>query len=315
MTDINKTIIELIRQNKGMKEISSILNISEKQLYIRIKQIINYGYQILPSYSYDSDIYYKIFNKQVSTKESELSIKMNDSSKQFRCLVISDQHIGNIASNMEFLNIIYEYAAKNGINVILSCGDMLEGTHSSDRKNIRDIYEQIETFIKQYPYDKNIMNFGILGNHDYHFIHFDGIDIRKRIMSARYDIVLFGYGNGLLKIKNDFILLTHNLSVTKNKTFEKAPKITLSGHGHMMKSKFYDDLILCIPTLSNVSPDKTKEVIPGFVDMTIQLNKGKFEYLEAHHMIIAPKVYEASQTRCRVKSLTNEKIDNNKGKN
>ena len=60
MTDINKRIIELIKQNKSMKEICFLLGMSEKQLYIRIKQIIKYGYQLIPSYSYNSDIYYKI---------------------------------------------------------------------------------------------------------------------------------------------------------------------------------------------------------------------------------------------------------------
>ena len=46
MTEVNKEIIRLINENKNMKEISQILNISLKQLYVRIKQIIEYGYVI-----------------------------------------------------------------------------------------------------------------------------------------------------------------------------------------------------------------------------------------------------------------------------
>ena len=53
MTDINKKVIELIGQNRSIKEIANILNISERQLYVRIKQIIKYGYRcvIFPIFS------------------------------------------------------------------------------------------------------------------------------------------------------------------------------------------------------------------------------------------------------------------------
>lgn len=191
------------------------------------------------------------------------------------------------------------------------CGDMLEGIHSTAKTTTNDIYKQISEFIKKYPYDRNIKTYGILGNHEYHFLHYDGLDVLKTIMDARYDIVLLGYGDGFINIKNDSLLLHHNLSIIKNKEIKNIPKIILDGHGHMMKSKFYDQLILRVPSISSVSSDKNKEVIPGFIDMTIQLEKGYFEFLEAHHMIITPKIYEASETKCRIKNINNSF---NKGK-
>ena len=303
MTDTNKIVLQLIQENKSLKEICGILNISEKQLYIRIKQLINYGYQLVPTYCYNADIYYKLEKGIYVTKPNELNIKMTNSDKKFRCIFISDLHNGNISSNLDLAKIVYEYASKNDIRNIFICGDFLEGIHSSDKKSIVDIYTQLETFIKKYPYDKNINNYGIFGNHDYHSMHYDGLDISKRIGIARYDIVPIGYGSGLIKIKNDNFLIKHELSMTKNPKFLEDPKVIILGHGHMMKTKVYEKLYIGAPSLSYVSPDKTKQIIPGFIDMTFHLEKGKFEFVEVHHMIITPKVYEASVSRCRIKHI------------
>ena len=210
--------------------------------------------------------------------------------------------------------MVYEYASKNNISTIFSCGDMLEEIHSCDDKKIKDIYEQVEELITKYPYDKNINNFGILGNHEYHFLYYDNIDILKRINDSRYDIVLIGYGDGLIKIKNDSILLHHDLSIINNRDIETDSKIVLLGHGHMMKSKFYDKLHLCIPPISYVFPDKNKDIIPGFIDMTLSIEKNNFSYLEAHHMIITFKIYEASQTRYKIKSMNKDSNNNYKEK-
>lgn len=303
MTDINKSIIELIEQNKSIKEISSILGISEKQFFVRLKQIINYGYQIVPSYSYDSSIHYKIVRDNYIKENNTIKIEMPSSIKKFRCIVISDTHIGNFDSDINLFKRVYEYASKNNINTILNCGDILEGVHTSDSKKIKNIYSQVETFIKKYPYDKNINNFIIFGNHDYHSLHYDGLDISKRIENSRYDIIPIGYGKGIVKLKEDRLLLEHKLSVVEDQDIGSDCKLCLVGHGHMMKSKFYDKLFICIPTLSYVSPDKTKEVIPGFVDMTIHFQKGFFEFLEINHLIITPKICKISETRCRMKQL------------
>ena len=67
MTDINLQVLELIKQNKSLKEISSTLDLTEKQLFIRIKQLINYGYNMDSTYYYDADISYNII-KGISQK-------------------------------------------------------------------------------------------------------------------------------------------------------------------------------------------------------------------------------------------------------
>ena len=313
MTDINKSIIQLITQHKSMKEICNILNISQKQLFIRLKNIINYGYQINFEYLFNSDISYSLNNKINNSKKNESNIIIPSSLKEFRFLIISDPHIGNVASDYDLIKRVYDYASKEGINIILFCGDMIEGVYSSDKKISNNIYSQIETFIKKYPYDKNIINIGILGNHDYHSLHHDGLDIGKYINNSRYDIVSLGYGEALIKILDDSLLLHHNLCVINNpkNNYSLNPKLVILGHGHMMKTKVYEKFYIGTPTLSFVSPDKTKELLPGFIDMTIHFDEKKFEFIEAHHMIITPKIYESSVSRCRIKKLFN---NNDKGR-
>lgn len=302
MNDINLKIIDLIGQNKSIKEIATILKLSEKQLYIRIKQIINYGYNLIPSYSYNSDIYYSFEKKEHHHDKKNINIKLQKEDNQFRCLVISDLHIGSSDADIKLIDTVYDYATKNGINIILNCGDSIEGDYTTSSKSLKDIHSQLEYFIKKHPYDKNINSFMILGNHDYHSLHYEGLDIAKTINNSRYDLIPIGNGQGNVNVKNDSIILFHKLR-DGFKPIINDEKIVLSGHGHMMKTKLRDIFWLCVPTLSYKSNDKTKNVIPGFIDMTIDLENNKFEYVEAKHLIISPSVIQVSEVRGKVKTL------------
>jgi len=310
MNEMNLKVLDLLNQGISIKEISNKINISEKQLYMRIKQLINYGYNLEPVYYNNSDIYYNLKKNNINVPNNVININMPDNENLFRCLVISDLHIGSVDGDIKLLDSVYEYASKNNINIILNCGDSIEGDYTSYKKNIKDIHSQIEYFTKKYPYDKNIINFMILGNHDYHSFHYDGLDVSKAIKKNRYDIVPIGNGQGNVNVKKDNIILFHKL-YDGFKPIIKDEKIVLSGHSHMMKTKLRDIFWLGVPTLSYKSNDKTKDVIPGFIDLTIDIEKEKFEYAEAKHLIITPKVVQVSEVRGRVKTLFN---DNNKKK-
>lgn len=298
MSDTNLIILNMLMENKSMKEISSELNITLKQLYVRIRQIINSGYNLTPAYGYSSNIYYDLLEEQIENK-NEVTIEMLPHSNEFRCLVVSDNHIGNIDADMDLMKRVYEYAAKNNINIIFNCGDLIEGTRSSERRIIKDDYQQMEYFVKNHPYDKNINNFVILGNHDVHPLHYNNIDFLEVLKKYRYDIIPLGYGQGIVNIKDDSILLEHDLSVVENPNLKNNARLVLVGHGHLMRTKIYEQLQLCVPNLSYVSTDKNKQVIPGFIDMNINLEKGKFEYLQARHLILSPQILEVSQIKCR----------------
>ena len=302
MSDTNIKIIELIKQNYSMKTISYMMNMSEKQLYVRIKQIIDYGYNIKPSYDYNSDIYYKITSEDSNTNFN-VSISLPRKQQKFKCLVISDLHIGNRDSDLSLLKRVYDYASKNSINYIFICGDNIEGDYTSDVKRIKSVENQSDILIKKYPYDENIKNIMIFGNHDFHAFKHNGFDLSKKIKNSRYDMIPIGYGQGSVKIGKDSILLFHKLRDASTPTILNDEKIILSGHGHMMKTKVREQLWICAPTLSYVSTDKTKEVIPGFIELNIEFDRARFDYIDAKHIIITPKLINISETKCKIKSL------------
>lgn len=306
MTETNKKILELIKENKSFREISSIIGISEKQLYIRIKQIINYGYLLEPSYFYNSDLCYNLVKEKQHRNTSSVDIIMPKNENVFRCLVISDLHIGSVDSDIKLVDAVYEYAIKNGINIILNCGDIFDGDYTADSRFLKSLDSQLEYFIEKYPYDKGINNFVISGNHDYHSLHYDNLDVLKHINYKRHDIIPIGHGQGNVNVKNDSIILFHKLR-DGFKPIINNERIVLSGHSHMMKTKLKDIFWLGVPTLSNKSNDKTKDVIPGFIDLSINLENKRFEYVEAKHLIITPNIVQVSEVRGKVKTLFKNK--------
>lgn len=304
MTEKNIKIIELINDNKSLREMCKELNITEKQLFVRLKQIINYGYQIEPKYYYGGDIRYDFIKQDNYCNKIHININMSSGNKIFRCIVVSDIHVGNVNSDIKLMYKVYNYASKNGIKTILNCGDNIEGDYTTDKLSLKNLYSQMDYFIKKYPYDKTIMNYVILGNHDYHSLKTDGLNLSQRIKNTRYDIVPIGYGKGVVNLKNDNILMLHKLNEEFNPKINEDINLILTGHGHMMKTKAYEKFNICVPSLSNVSPDKTKEVIPGFIDLNITFENGKIEFVEAKHMIVSSNICQVSESRCRVKKYS-----------
>lgn len=303
MTELNLKILELLKENKNLREISHILSISIKEVYISIKQLMDYGYRLEPSYSYNSDIYYNFPKKDMNADRNSLDIKISKTDNYFRCLVVSDLHIGSTDSDIRLMDMVYDYAVRNGIHYIFNCGDVIEGDYTTSGKMIHNIHDQLEYFIKKHPYADGINNVLIFGNHDFHSLYYDGLDISKVIKNERHDIIPLSYGQGNVNVKNDSIILFHKLYDGFKPVINNGDKILLSGHGHLMKTKIKDVFWLGIPTLSHKSNDKTKEIVPGFVDLGITLENDKFEYLEATHLIINPNVVAVSESRCRIKTL------------
>ena len=176
MTEINSKILELIKQNKSLNEISQELSLSHKQIYQRLQSIKNNGYNITPKYYYTGDIKYKI-NKTLDRNEN-ISIITTNLDQEIELMAISDLHIGCTLQRLDSIDKIYNYCVLNNIHTIINCGDLINGSFGN--KNIVNDYEkQIQYFIKNYPYDKNILNYTCLGNHDIDCLKKNGLDLKK----------------------------------------------------------------------------------------------------------------------------------------
>ena len=147
-----------------------------------------------------------------------------------RVIVLSDTHIGNSLQRLDVLDETYNYCIKHNIHTIFNCGDLLNGLLPSKTGSIirKDYEKQINLFLKNYPFDPNIINFTLLGNHDKDFFN-GGLDLRQILSIKRYDIKTLDYEDDLIKVKNDKIRLINQIDNTFS-NFENNIKIIFRGH-------------------------------------------------------------------------------------
>ncbi len=151
MSDKSLELISLIRQGKTCNEIASILNISNKQLFTNLTNLRNKGIMFLRKYYADGEIIYTPVNtnrgKENSLISSSCDILTKEKTTELKLLAISDLHFGNSNERLDLVKKVYDYAAKNGINLILCGGDVIDGTYSADLQTIPNVYEQIDYFL------------------------------------------------------------------------------------------------------------------------------------------------------------------------
>lgn len=276
MDEDNAKIIEMIKNGKSANEMASILGISNKQLYIKLNRLKCYGINLDRFYHDNGNITYGV--KSVFNNEDKdifiVGNPMQSTNRIYRIIAVSDEHRESKYSDNRYMEIVYDYAKKNGINIIFNSGDVFEGFMPSSiyKVNYSDPIDMIDSTIKKYPFDKNIINFMIGGNHDMSFYEKFNIDIGEMINSRRHDMVFTGYGLSKVVLSKINIFMRHDLGKTyKNNTkldIESACGIVLSGHEHRFKIREHaNSLYIKVPTLSDIMINN--EMCPCFLDITI----------------------------------------------
>ena len=179
MSDSTTLLLKLINEGRTINEISEIMKISNKKIYNTLALIRNKGFEFDRKYYSNGDIIY--VHRRTFIEESKEGIDIITSPKEenFEALVISDLHIGNANEGLDLLYSAYDYCVKEGIHSIIICGDIIDGM-CSPKETIHDsIYEQIDYMIKNYPFDKSILNYALLGNHDYNALKVYGQNLAK----------------------------------------------------------------------------------------------------------------------------------------
>lgn len=282
MTDINQKLFNMIKQNKSLDEISNTMNLSYKQIYYRMAQIEALGYPIKRQYNSNGNIKY-LFEKTDK-------FKLYNDKKTLKTIAISDLHIGNIKSDIEALDTIYNYCIKNDIHTILICGDLLDGTYSKE-KQIINAENQIEYLLKKYPYDKNINNFYVSGDHDDSILKDLKISLNDVLIKKRHDIFPIDYysNSNSININNNIITLSHKFPTIKHLN---NVKLQLMGHKHISKSfinfKNSSSPVIIVPTISrinNIRYDQTS--IPRALELTFYMNDDfNFNHIEKKDLLI-----------------------------
>lgn len=285
----NDKILEMIMQNKTIEEISKETGLSYKQLYRRINMLKNEGYNIRQNYYYSGDMSYRLSPRYMY---EPVNIEM-ESNKSFKAMLISDLHFCSIHETVDALDKIYNYCIENGIHIIINAGDLINGVNTKNCPTDMELRKQVEQTLRQYPFDKNILNFVVLGNHDAHLLEEEKIDMRQLIKNERHDIVPLGYQSGILKVRNDVIRIKHPF--VGNSYDVDEPGFILYGHFHKQQiMSTAEHIHIFLPALSNL--DVYDYCIPKAIEMTLHfknnfISEGNFETL-----LVQDKIHKVSET-------------------
>lgn len=250
-------LIQLVNENKTLNEITSIMNLSKKQLFQKMTMLRQSGYLIEKKYYYNGDIRYNLGNPFIKKELNHLTIETKDNLSSIRVVSTSDSHYGNIKENLICRDKILDYCTKSGINLIFHLGDLFEGVipERYAEQQYNNIQEQIQSVLSGYPLVDNILTLTLLGNHDASFWLDAGIDIKTLLEAKRHDIVPIGYEKGLVTINGFDFLLLHPIKRinTENIEMNKYRKILFHGHSHRFKIINHSSgLNIYVPSSSNL---------------------------------------------------------------
>lgn len=312
MSDLTNKIIELINQDKSVNEICEITNLSNKQLFNIISIIGNSGYLFDKKYYYDGNIYYKQRKKVFNSLDNNIGITTTDNINSLKFILISDLHFGSEYERVDLMNIIYDYAASNNINLIVIGGDLIDGTFGLEKK-YENTSDQISHLLKDYPFDKNILSFAVLGDHDYSSLKDNGQDLSLILQNYRQDIIPLGYQLGKIRVKKDAFFVKHNFSnffndEGINKSSSLNDGILIKGHSHEKLSlcTMGGAVVVCLPPLCNLN----KCTVPSFSEMTLYFNQNKINNLIIkQNIILDKKTVEINEINAKVKTNSNNYYD------
>ena len=264
-TDI---VIKLMIEGLSLNEIQKKLSLSNRELSFILKQIKNNGFNLTKSYFSDGQVFAKVNHNLNLNLEGNI-IRINVRDRIFRAVFISDLHIGSIYERPKLLKLVFAYLQKHDIHNLFNGGDVIENVYE-DRLNIlktKSDIAQARKVLRIYPAVNNIVSYNLYGNHDFKSIADNGFDLARYLEERRYDLVSLGYGSALIRLKDDTIGITHDLSHSKKRK-EITDNATIVFKGHSHKAKNRENKLIYIPSLSD-DPFAGYEYRPlmGFLDV------------------------------------------------
>lgn len=271
MTELEINILNCIKKKMTCNEIITLYHLTHEELWQILLSLKERGFSILRKYYYDGNIVYG-FNKDLEGKNKKFSnrVIMGQKDSTFTALLVSDTHLGGENESLDKLEAVYNFCIANGINIIIHCGDFIDSFVNGKGSIPNYMYEQarqIERAIESYPYDKNILNFICLGNHDANALQKGNLNLAVALENRRHDIVPIGWNAGALEIKGDHILVGHK--VNKKFPYEANSSIVLLGHKHYLEYEFDNQkMIIHVPSLDCFQKPLVK--------ISLRLEKGLF---------------------------------------
>lgn len=262
-----KQVLTMYEQGMTLSEIHEKLGLSITEFNKVLKAIKDAGYNTSKSYTSDGQITVRL-NRTLDFKSSN-TIRINVKDRILRAVFISDPHLGSEFDRPDLLRqVVNDYAKKHDIHIIFNGGDMIENVYPDSPRKLSSptVEQQVKKAIRVHPYNPDIIYFNLYGNHDYKSILEDGFDVARYIEERRFDMVSLGYGKCIINLKDDTIVLVHDLKKNNKNTMPNNTSLVFRGHSH--KSKNRENKIIYIPSLSD-SDTSCYEFKPlvGFLDV------------------------------------------------
>ena len=235
MSDLTIQLLKLINEGKTLNEISETLNISHRRIFNHLTMIKNSGYDFRRNYYSNGDIIYTPEVRYSVPPSDDVNLLMLQSDETLRAVVISDTHIGSEKERLDLLEDVYNYCISKGIHIIFNCGDLIDNIDNPSKVN-RD--DRVSYLLENYPFDKSILNFIVLGNHDMSLFKGYGQNLMTMLNNYRHDLVTMGYIKGKINIKNESIVLCHP-HVDYYLHLNNKEKVVFYGHSHFYGKKLF----------------------------------------------------------------------------
>lgn len=262
--------------------------------------------------------------KVITNNKNKFSM---DNLKHTELCVVSDTHFGNIHQQLHLLNNVYEEAYNRGIETVLHCGDLTDGTYPNRPEQPRQQFihgfdEHVGYVVDMYPKVKGITTKYILGSHDETQYKNAQATVNEWVSRCRKDMIYLGQDTGTIDINGVKIVLDHPgggsaqaLSYKPQKRIEilesgTKPKILLIGHYHKSYSFVYRNVRgVQVPALCDKTQFQQKQGLQNvvgayFLDIYSD-NKGNIQYFEAEEKLFDSKDMweEAGKDKKKVKQL------------
>lgn len=259
-------VLSLLNEGHNVNEIQDMLKINNREFSVILKAIKDAGYNFYKTISSDGTITIKL-NKNLNFNEHK-TIRINVKDRVLRAIFISDLHIGSIYERPELLKKVYQYAKEHNIHIIFNCGDLIENVYPDNPRPLinKTAESQLRKVVRIHPFDHSIICINLYGNHDYRSVLDEGLDVGRYIEERRYDLISLGYGECIIRLKDDAISIIHDLKKTSKNVVPNNVTAIYRGHSH--KSKTRDNKIIYVPSLSE-NDNQSYEFRPlvGFLDV------------------------------------------------
>jgi hypothetical protein len=198
---------------------------------------------------------------QISTTIKQgASVRLNPSMWEgdiIRIGAVADNHLCNVHSREDVLNLLYDRFEKENIPLVYNCGNWIDGEHRFNKNEltVHGCTGQVKYFVEHYPERKGVETRFIAGDdHEGWFVQREGIDVGAyaEMMAHDYgrtDLVYLGYAEADVLLTPDapdkqWMRVLHAgggsayaLSYSSQKIAEavqggEKPKIMLIGHYH-----------------------------------------------------------------------------------